>query len=186
MIKNVIETINANISKRSEELCECRSPILYGIASPVLIRSDYEEEDQIAYPAIISNDGECKYVFADDDFSFGLYHRIINRNYSKAKKSFGDSDYDVAIDEVVLICWGFRNLLNMDALSFENQIIIPTLPKEAHLIQSNFDQFSVFNGEFKNVIYNLIPELFLFSVKYKVQYIYNRECMEINESNKCQ
>ena len=74
----------------------------------------------------------------------------------------------------------------MDALTFESQIIIPSLPKEALLLQSNFDQFSVFNGEFKKVVYNLIPEQFLFSVKYKVQYTFNRECVEINESNKCQ
>lgn len=186
MIDNVIVAINSNVSIRSEELCKCKDPILHGIASPVLIRSSYEGEDQVAYPAIIDNEGECKYVFADDDYSFGLYHRIISRNYSQAKKGYGDTNYDVAIDEIVLICWGFRNQLNMDALSFENQIIVPALPKEAILIQSNFDQFSVFNGEFKNVVYNLIPELFLFSVKYKVQYVFNRECMEINEANKCQ
>lgn len=186
MIDKVIEAINSNIGNRAEDLCKMNNPVLYGIASPVLIRSDYEGEDQVAYPAIIDNEGEGKYVFADDDYSFGVYHRIISRNYSQTKKGYGDSNYDIAIDDITLICWGFRNQLNMDALSFENQIIVPALPKEALIVQSNFDQFSVFNGEFKNVVYNLIPELFLFSVKYKVQYVFNRECMEINEANKCQ
>lgn len=185
MVDKIIEIINSNISKRSSDLCKLKEPVLYGIASPILVRSINSAEDQVAYPAIIDNDGECKYVFADDDYSFGLYHRIINRNYSQTK-GYGDVNQDVAVDEIVLICWGFRDQLNMDALSFESQIIVPALPKNAILIQSNFDQFNVFNGEFKNVIYNLVPELFLFSVKYKVQYVFNRKCMEINEANKCQ
>jgi len=185
MIEDVANSINYNIKSRAEEICKCNNSLLCGLASPILVRS-MDEDDQVAFPAVINNDGECKYVFSDDDYSFGIYHRIINRSYSQNKQGYGDTNYDVAIDEIVLICWGFRNQLNMDALSFENQIIVPALPKEALLIQSNFDQFGVFNGEFKNVIYNLIPEQFLFSVKYKVQYVFNRKCMEINESNKCQ
>lgn len=185
MIEVVVDRINSNIRSRSEELCKRKDAILYGLASPILVRSIEEEEDQVAYPAVIDNGGECKYVFADDDYSFGVYHRIINRNYSQIKKGYGDTNQDISIDEVILICWGFRNQLNMDALSFEKQIIVPALPKEALLVQSNFDQFAVFNGEFKNVVYNLIPEQFLFSVKYKVQYVFNRKCVEINEENKC-
>lgn len=185
MVENIINKINANIISRSDELCNAQEPLLYGLASPVLIRSVNDEEDQIAYPAIIDDEGECKYVFADDDYPFGVYHRILSRNYSQTKKGFGDSNYDVAIDDLLLVCWGFRNLLQMDSISFERQIIIPSLPNEALLLQSNFDQFAVFNTEFKNIVYNLIPELFLFSVKYKVQYTFIRECLEINEINKC-
>lgn len=186
MIETLVNNINENIRDRAEELCKCNDAVLYGIASPVLVRSTEQEEDQIAYPAVINNEGECRYVFADDDYSFGVYHRIINRSYSQSKDGYGDLNFDVAIDDVSLICWGFRDQLKMDALSFENQIVIPALPSQALITQSNFDQFSVFNNEFRNVTYNLIPELFLFSVRYKVQYIFNRECMEINESNKCQ
>ena len=186
MIEVVVNRINDNIKNRSEDLYGGSDLKLHGLASPILVRSTDSEEDHTAFPAIINNEGECTYVFADDDYSFGVYHRILNRNYAQTKKSYGDSDLDVAIDEVVLICWGFRDQLKMDALTFESQIIIPSLPKEALLLQSNFDQFSVFNGEFKKVVYNLIPEQFLFSVKYKVQYTFNRECVEINESNKCQ
>jgi hypothetical protein len=185
MIDNVIQAINSNISIRSEELCKCKDPVLYGIAAPVLIRSNYEEEDQVVYPAIIDNEGECKYVFADDDYSFGIYHRLVNRGYATTK-GVGDTNLDVRIDEIILICWGFRNILRMSSENFEREIIIPSLPKEALLVQSNFDKFGVFNNEFKNVTYNLIPELFLFSVKYKVQYIFERRCVEISEENKCQ
>ncbi|PXV61171.1 hypothetical protein CLV62_1254 [Dysgonomonas alginatilytica] len=187
MIENIITKINANIGNRSGELCDVEVPILYGLALSILVRSldEDEDEDQIAYPAIVDNEGECKYVFADDDYSFGVYHRILNRSYSQTKKGYGDTNYDIATDEMILICWGFRDLLKMDSLTFESQIIVPSLPKEALLVQSNFDQFSVFNNEFKNVVYNLIPELFLFSIKYKVQYTFNRECVEISEQNKC-
>lgn len=187
MIEEVVHNINKAIRLRSDELCKENDPLLYGLASPILIRSMDENEDQVVIPAIIDNDGECQYPFADDDFSFGVYHKLLNRNYTQAKKeSFGDGNIDIAIDEVLLLCWGFRDQLRMNAIQFERQVITPCLPSSAMLVQTNFDQFSVFSGEFKNVVYNLTPELFLFSVKYKVQYIFNRECVEINEENKCQ
>jgi len=185
MIEEVIDGINQNILFRAEELCKQGNPMLNGLAEPILIKSEYENEDKSGYPAIIDNEGECKYVFADDNYSFGIYHRLVNRAYTVIK-GYGDTNRDARIDEIILVCWGFRNQLEMNSVSFENQIIVPSLPKEAILVQSNFDQFSVYNNEFKNIIYNLIPELFLFSVKYKVQYIFDRECMEISEENKCQ
>lgn len=183
MIEYIVDGINQNIAFRADELCG--TPILFGLAEPVLVRSEYSEEDNIAYPAIIDNEGECKYVFADDDYSFGVYHRLLNTGYSKVK-GFGDTNYDMRIDEVMLICWGFRNILKMNAVSFESQIIVPSLPKEALLVQSNFDKFSVFNNEYRNVAYNLKTEQFLISVKYKVQYTFDRKCVEISEENKCQ
>lgn len=184
MLSNIINSINNNINKRSSLLCNNNRSLLFGLASTVLVRSD-DEDDKAGYPALINNEGECRYVFADDDYSFGVYHRLINRSYNQDKKSFGNANSDTAIDEVNLICWGFRNQLKMDALSFENQVIIPSLPKEALLIQSVFDKFTVFNSEFKNIAYDLIPEQFLFSVKYKVQYNFNRKCLEIQPENKC-
>lgn len=184
MIEGIINKINANIVLRSGELCNIGNPVRLGLAEPVIVKSEDDDND-MSFPAIIDDEGECRYVFADDDYPFGVYHRLINRTYSM-KKGYGDKDLDVRTDEIILVCWGFRNLLRMDPISFESQIIVPALPKEGLLIQSNFDRLSVFNNEFKNVDYNLIPELFLFSVKYKVQYTFDRECVEISEENKCQ
>jgi hypothetical protein len=184
MIEDIINKINANIVSRSGELCNIGNPVLSGLAEPVIVKSEDDDND-MSFPAIIDNEGECRYVFADDDYPFGVYHRLINRAYS-VKKGYGDKDLDVRTDEIILACWGFRNLLKMDPVSFESQIIVPALPKEGLLVQSNFDKLNVFNNEFKNVDYYLIPELFLFSVKYKVQYTFDRECVEISEENKCQ
>lgn len=182
-MSNYIDNINKNIGVRVNDLCKINDGQIFGAVTPVMIRSEYEE-DQRVYPAVIDNSGEGKYVFSDDDYAFGVYHRILNRNYSQID-GFGDTNKDVVIDDVMLICWGFRNQLNMDAFQFEREVIVPSLPGEILLNHTNFDQINVFNGEFKNLVYNLVPGQFLFSLKYKVRYIFNRECLEINEKNKC-
>jgi hypothetical protein len=184
MIEAIINKINDNIRKRSTELCDIKTPALFGLAEPVLIKSD-DEDNNAAYPAIIDNEGECNYVFADDDYSFGVYHRLLSRNYQTNTKSWGDTNRDICLDEILLICWGFRNNLRMNQYDFERQIIDYSMSGEVVLVQTNFDKTVVFNNEFKNVAYSLPPELFLFSLRYKVRYDFNRKCVEINEENKC-
>ncbi len=177
-LTDIIGDINNNIQQKASVLWPLKQPSIFGLSEPVLIRSTDSDEDRTAYPAVIDNDGECRYVFADDNYPFGVYHRLLSSNYSQ-KKGFGKKDLDVRIDEVLLICWGFRNQIQMDSVTFENQIIIPSLSAEILITQTIFDRYSVFNGEFKKITYNLIPELFLFSVKYKMQYVFDRECIEV-------
>ncbi|MDR2003950.1 MAG: hypothetical protein LBQ74_13035 [Prevotella sp.] len=151
---------------------------MFGLSEPVIIRATDSEDDMTAYPAVIDNDGECQYVFADDNYPFGVYHRLLSSNYSQ-KKGSGRKDLDVRIDEVLLICWGFRNQVQMDSVTLENQIIVPSFPTEILIVQTIFDRYAVFNSEFKKIAYNLAPELFLFSVKYRMQYVFDRECIEV-------
>jgi hypothetical protein len=172
-MNGVIDNINAGIISAIECLFGGEAPFMaFGLAKPVQIA---EERSDMSIPAIIDNKGECHYVFTDDDYAIGWYHRLVARNYSKSK-AWGDSDNDVKTDEILLVCWGFSNVLNMQAEEVESGIIIPAIPMRSDLVASNFDAKSVLNGEFRNINYLNKPEEFIFSVKYKVSKVFMRKC----------
>lgn len=168
MVEDIVNIINANIS----ETISGKDKVLFGISQTAIV---IDSKGETRFPAIIDNDGECHYTFLDDKFKFGCYHKLIGKTYNQVS-GFGRNNRDVEIAEIMIICWGFRNKLRMSSEQVESNIIIPCLPKEGILFQSNFDQFSIFSSEFKGIDFNIRPNEFLLSVKYKVQYAFNREC----------
>jgi hypothetical protein len=175
-MNGIIDSINARIMDATECLFGSGIPVaVFGLAKPIQIA---EETLDTSIPALIDNSGECHYVFTDDSYGMGCYHRLVSRNYSK-KKGFGDYDSDIEINEILLVCWGLSNILNMQAEEVERKIIIPSIPAKYDLVASNFDAKSVLNGEFRNINYLNKPEEFIFSVKYKVPLVFQRKCREI-------
>jgi len=172
----VIEKINCNIA---EQICclqvRKHSLRLFGLAQPILISDENSDENSVI-PAVVDNGGECRYVFSDDDYSAGCYHRIIGKTYGKTK-GYGDCDFDVEVYEIMLVCWGFREQLKMSAYDFEKNVIIPSMPNGVILVSSNFDTSSVIQGEFRRINYLNKPEEFIFSTRYKVQLKFNRKCL---------
>lgn len=172
MVNEIVQMINEAIVAKCPVDWELK---VHGLASPVLVLS-YDEDNETAFPSVIDHlTGECEYVFLDDDYQCGWYHRLLSKSYGKAK-GFGDSDRDVEISDIMIVCWGFITKTGKSAEQFESAILIPSMPKAVQLISTNFDQFSVFSQEFKKIDYNLHPEEFLFSFRYRVQYPFSREC----------
>ena len=170
-VENIVEKINETIAGQLK--CKTGKEFpgqLLGIAFPIQIQDD---DTNNSIPGIIDTDGECHYVFSDDDYAFGVYHRLLSKSYSKIK-GFDD---DVVINDITMIVWGFSNQLGMNALNFERKIIIPSIPKLAQLVSSDFDSYRVANSEFRNATYLYKPEEFIFSVKYKVQFKFDRICV---------
>lgn len=148
---------------------------LFGICQPVVV---VEQDGESKYPALVSIDGEAQYVFMDDSFLFGGYHKLINKSFSKVAGQ-GRKDVDIAIYELVFVFWGFRDKLSLDELSLENKIL-PAFPASIDLLQTSYDKQSIFNSEFKGFEYLLTPDEILMSIRYKVQERYVRSCLEIN------
>lgn len=172
-IEHIVEEINETVIRQLK--CKTGEEFhgqFFGIAFPVLIK---DEDGERSFPAIIDTEGECSYVFSDDSYSFGIYHRLLSKTYSQAK-GFGDGNLDIENDEMAMIVWGFSNQLDMNALDFEREIITPSIPKKATLVSSDFDSYRIANGEFRNANYLNKPEEFIFSVKYKVQFKFDRIC----------
>jgi hypothetical protein len=175
-MNGIINDINTRIANAIGCLFGNELPFrAFTLAKPVQITDGTTD---MSMPAIIDNDGECHYVFTDDSYALGWYHRLISRSYSK-KTGYGDVDLTVETNEILLVCWGLSNVLNMQAEEVESKIIVPAIPGKADLVSSGFDAKSVLNGEFRNINYLNRPEEFVFSVRYKVPATFNRKCREI-------
>ena len=178
MIEQVVNKINENILRLIDSEYGDNTPVeSFGLSESVIVD---EEGSDYSIPAIVDNQGECHYVFSDDDFSAGWYHRLLSKSYATAK-GFGDNEIDIEIADILLVCWGFRPKVERSALQFEKEFIIPSIPVEAKLINSDFDSFRVIQGEFKKIDYFNKPEEFVFSLRYRIQYKFKRECLILND-----
>lgn len=157
--------------------------IVSGIAEPILVKED-DGDDEKYIPAIIDNTGDCIYPFVEDEYKLGIYHRLIGKTYSQAQNGgFGDGKKTICISELNMIVWGFRSsTLNQEDCE---QYIYSKISGPAIIQSVNFDRNSVFASEFKGVKFFLHPEVFLFSIKYKVQFEVKASCLEINEIFNC-
>ena len=147
---------------------------------PLASTTTYRNDEGLAVPLIVFKNGEERYVFTDDDFSFGCYHRILSKNYADGK-SWGGEKETIETTEILLVAWGFSDKLNMNALDVEQQIIIPSMPVDVSPVATEFDKYKVVSGEFRGFNYEPAPEEFVFSVRYRVVSKYNRKC-----KNTCQ
>lgn len=170
MIEKIIEKWNEAIVNHFADV----SKMVSGIATPVL----QKDSEEVFFPAIISQSGDCEYPFADDTFVFGVYHRLLNIDYSKGQgKGYGDNNRIQAAADVLLICWGwteFDSALNLERKLFS------LAPETVSFISSNFDRKQVLSGEFSGIGFFLPPEVFLFSIKYRVPFTANKNCVQLN------
>lgn len=175
MITEVVKQINDSLLPSFDGI----DVSIFGIAESVLIREDDKETDDVYIPSIINRDGECHSVFVDDDYKLGIYHRIIGKTYTnQPNKGFGDSAGVLVVADMQLVCWGFSNAVKAESVE---QLIFSKSPESMRFVSSDFDRKRVFSGEMQGIPFFLPPEVFLFSIKYKVQYKAKRSCMEINE-----
>lgn len=181
-----IDSIITSINEALSESLECVPGIAYGLAEPVIRREDGDTEESttdVDYPAIIDSDGECSDVFVDDRYKMGLYHRLISKTYETlANKGFGDKMQNICIADFYLVCWGFRSSLIAEDVE---QFIISKLPEKIKVVTTEFDRKRVFTTEFNGINFFLPPEIFLFSLRYRVQYEVKPPCLEINEIFTC-
>lgn len=179
MIDAIISGINSKLVN------ECLKQDLNGLAELIVRRDENsnEESNDTFIPAIIDNQGECKYVFVDDDFDWGLYHRLITKTYdTKPNKGFGDKVDTICTVELNLICWGLKSKVTEDEAE---TFILKNIPEDYRVISIDYDKKRVFAGEIQGVAYFIPPEYFLFALKYKVQYRVDKACLEINEKFIC-
>lgn len=161
----IIKKWNTSILNEFGDICQ-----VSGLAIPI-IQKDGED---VFYPAVISEDGEGVYVFVDDNYRFGIYHRLIGIDYTtQTGKGYGDGERIKPIADILLVCWGFLDFTTANELERK---LFNLSPKEVRFTISNFDRKHVFAGEFSGITFNLPPEIFLFSIRYKVQFSIDKNC----------
>jgi hypothetical protein len=175
-VASIINGIDDALKERMRRVDCLSNSQFFGLVEPIVRK----EEDDKWFPVIIDNQGEDSYVFVDDDYPVGVYHRLLGKSYTVNQKAgFGDNVGMILTVELLLLCWGFRNKINATADAMET-MIFASLPNTIIPVQSDFNRNNVFSGEFKNIPFFLPEEVFLFSMKYKASFQVNkRECAMI-------
>ena len=171
MIEQYINDFNAalvaNIGNKLEYLIK-------GIAEPVYVMDNEEK----VFPAIIEN-GEDQYPFIDDEYHFGIYHKVNKKTYTnEPAKGFGDEPKIKATVDCSLIGWGFLSTLTANELE---SFIIANSPTDIIIVSTDFDKKRVFNSEFAKIDFFIPETCFLFKMEYRVTYTVNKKCIEINQ-----
>jgi hypothetical protein len=179
MIKDIVNKIDEAIKSKMQTFDCLADSRFFGVAEPVIRLVDEGEE---WFPAVIDNEGEDRYVFVDDDYPLGIYHRIAGKAYIPASKStYGDTQALTVQANMKLVCWGLRNRVRTTADRIES-FIYASLPAIATPVSSSFDRSLVFGNEFRGVQFFLPEVAFLFSIDYYLRYTpARRECIDLSD-----
>jgi hypothetical protein len=179
MIKDFVDKIDEAIKDRMKSFDCLYGAAFFGVAEPVVRLVDEGEE---WFPVVIDDAGEDRYVFVDDDYPLGIYHRIAGKTYVAAPKStYGDTPALTVQADMKLVCWGLRNRVQTTSDRIES-FIYASLPSVATPVRSSFDRSLVFSNEFRGVQFFLPEVAFLFSIDYHLKYTpVRRECVDLSD-----
>jgi hypothetical protein len=176
--KKIVTQIDVSIKNKMALFCCMENTEFFGIAEPIVRSADSSEE---WFPVVIDKSGEDRYVFIDDNFSIGIYHRIVDRVYIPVLNSYGDSPTLTVQTDMKLVCWGLINetLTNADQVE---RLIYSSLPAEITPTRSTFDRALVFGTEFRGIDF-FVPEVaFLFSIDYYFKDTpARRDCVDLSD-----
>lgn len=165
MINEIVNIFNANLTTDKG--------IIRGLAKPIIQLDD----EEVIIPLIVEN-GEGEYPFIDDNYSFGIYHKLIGNTYTTDKnKGFGDEFKITCTSDLSIIGWGFEKDLSGENLE---QWIIKNLNPNYQIVSTSFDKRAIFAGEFSKVDNFINEDIFLIKINYRVSYIVDKKCIETN------
>lgn len=132
-------------------------------------------------------------VINDDRFSFTIFHKAINSSASSSSTNgYGDGQTKSinANTDVDLILMGFKSKIKACPINLMAALVdtIPNISFQGQKIQnninwisSNWDYRNVFNQNFQNVGYQIGPDEFIISSRYRVEQSYLKGCLNICE-----
>lgn len=181
---NIVNTINEALKAK---LTAFPTAFYGGIAYPIARKKDTTYE---FIPALISSDGEARYMTFDDLKEISIYHRIANSSYAQNKdKSYGDGyktftqSYDL---DLVVMADRRRTQVSPDILEAAIASNIPvtdTLPGVPYInilsVSANHNSRSLFSQEFQGISYYLKPEHIFFSIRYRIELEYTKGCLSL-------
>ncbi len=163
-----------------------------------LVSADVQDGENVVRtvrPVVVAEDGECKDLTVDDTTGMQIYHRNTALAYEdKQEDNFGDpGNSTTEVAEMIIICIGDRNRLkivqeDVGAFIWEN---IPRELKHADLAtlqlqtvsiepgEVNVNIEDVWNGEYQGVKFDLKPNNFMLSIKYKITSLFSKKCFKI-------
>jgi len=152
-------------------------------------------EDTI--PAYVDDSGEGEFNAFDDDYSVCVYHKAETMTYSPEEGgTFGDKvDLQKETANMSLLCWADRSRIKVtqEALASAIASAFPyTVDKEfkkdrnisgvaIEISSVDNNSIGVWSREFQGIAYALPPESIYFQISYRIETIYDKDCLEICE-----
>lgn len=186
-LNNIIDFINQSIRQR---LTQYPTANLQGLATATVVNQ--QGSAQRVFPSVIDMDGKADVVKYAKQFPFSIWHRSSTTNVT-IRSNYGDSDQgDIStITEMTMVVIGNRSAIKVGPDLF-SYILMDTIPGK--LVASEFGQLgineitsspvsinhdpqSVFSAEFKGVPYFIGPEMFMFSIRYRILGSYQKGCL---------
>lgn len=191
-VDSIVSFINDQLKAGSLKDVRFKPGKYIGITT-VLPRMNGERQELI--PASCNNDGEYEAIVPDDRFPIIIYHKVISNGYTSVKQqSFGNDYAYKATTEMQLVVIADSRKIKMQAEALEPLIIFglpglgsDQLSKDTGLnrisispINSTMDKILVFRQEYPATEYFLKPFQQLFSIRYRIEATFDRNCV-----NKC-
>lgn len=162
--------------------------LIDGIAYPVIKKTD--TGDQL-YPAIFDGSAVEKYIGIDDANSNIIYHRQIRNAYSKNAQAETRIIQSV---QMLMVVYVKRELIDNATPDYVESLIIGAFPSRYESAQltgltgldwvnvtvtgSEMNPRNVFGGEYQNVPYRLSPDEIYFSISYRLDIQFDKNCLE--------
>lgn len=193
-IEKIVDAINTSLKESS--LNDKRfQPGKYVGCTTLLARINGNQLETL--PAICDDNGEYKTVEPNDKFNIIIYHKTISNVYAKVVnnpqvRSYGDDYALKCTSEMQLTVIADSRKVKMLAEQLEPLIIygIPQhLSKQMMIdlgfrscvitpISSTLEKINVFRQEYPNTQYFLKPFHQLFSIRYRVETGFDKNCVE--------
>lgn len=185
-LNNIVEFLNITIKGR---LLKYPTAGYNGVAT---YATKDQKQGEIKYPTLITygKNGAETLAF-DSNTPFTIYHRLSGTTFSKGP-SYGDDAYStISATDLQIVVWGTRKKIDTSPEQFA-MILTDTLPDiitadelsgmginniNITPLSINYDQRSVFAQEMQGVKYFTGPELFLFSIRYRIEGSYTKGCL---------
>lgn len=155
-----------------------------------------EVETKTVQPAVVYNSGESTDVTYNDTYPITFYHRLYSPSIYEddLNENYGDpGNFVKETADMVMVVIGDRNKLQV-LQEDVGAAIWASIPREITQAQAaafglmsgliipgevNNESEDVFNQEFKGVEYNLAPQNFMISVRYKIITVYSDSCFNL-------
>lgn len=190
-INGIAQLINTALQAGNFSSRKFQSSVLYLVSDPI---KTVEEKSETTCPYIIDNNGEATELTFDDTNQFQIYHKIDSQSYKLADLDYGAPGTTMnEISNMRLIFMGSRKrmkvtkdnviaAINADfPKEFLPSVITPLQLNKCVIEMGEImeDPYSVWSQEFQGVPYDLSTDTIMFSVAYKIDCDYNKNCFSL-------
>lgn len=168
----------------------------YGIAS-VVARKKTQASPLEQLPGILVDHTQYITIEPNDKYALIIYHKIISNTYQRdTNNSYGDGYRQKATTDMQLIVWGDSKKLGIDQ-ELESVVVYSIPLSVAAPVQrtlglkscsitpysSTLDRLTVFRQEYPQSEFFLKPNHQFFSVRYRIESTFDKQCVDMCTSN---